>query len=72
MIYRGPGDRLDEAARRMLQSVESRLLVPLEGLHLDEVAALAATLGTGSLDDDAVPIGCTRVPAGIRCTCARC
>ena len=31
MIYRGPGDRLDEAARRMLQSVENRLLVPLGG-----------------------------------------
>ena len=54
VIYRGPGDRLDEAAQRMLQSVENRLLIPLEGLHLDEVASLAATLGTGSLDDDAV------------------
>jgi len=32
MIYRRPGDRLDEAAQRMLRSVEDRLLVPLEGL----------------------------------------
>ena len=31
VIYRGPGDRLDEAAQRMLQSVENRLLIPLDG-----------------------------------------
>ena len=54
MIYRGPGDRLDQAAQRLLQSVENRLLVPLAGLGLDEVASLAAALGTGSLDDQAV------------------
>ena len=38
----------------MLQSVENRLLIPLEGLRPDEVASLAAALGTGSLDDEAV------------------
>ena len=54
VIYRGPGDRLDEAAQRMLQSVENRLLISLEGLGLDEVASLAAALGAGSLDDEAV------------------
>ncbi len=54
VIYRGPADRLDAAAQRMLQSVENRLLVPLAGLHLDEVASLTAALGTGSLDDEAV------------------
>ena len=52
VIYRGPADRLDQAAQRMLQSVENRLLIPLEGLRLDEVASLAAALGTGSLDDE--------------------
>jgi len=54
MIYRGPADRLDEAARRMLVSVENRLLVPLEGLRLDEVASLAATLTAGSVNDETV------------------
>jgi DNA-binding CsgD family transcriptional regulator len=54
VIYRGPADRLDEAAQRMLQSLENRLLVPLEGLGLAEVASLATALGTGSLDDQAV------------------
>ena len=54
MIYRGASDRLDEAAQRMLVSVENRLLVPLGGLSRDEVASLAATLAAGSLDDQAV------------------
>ena len=54
VTYRGPGDRLDEAAQRMLSSVENRLHIPLEGLGLDEVASLAAALGTGSLDDEVV------------------
>ena len=54
MIYRGASDRLDEAARRMLVSVENRLLVPLGGLGPDEVASLAAALTAGSLDDQAV------------------
>jgi hypothetical protein len=54
VTYRGPGDRLDGAAQRMLSSVENRLHVPLEGLRLDEVASLAAALGTESLDDEVV------------------
>jgi DNA-binding CsgD family transcriptional regulator len=54
VIYRGPGDRLDEAARRMLGGVENRLQIPLGGLGPDEVASLAAALRVGSLDDEAV------------------
>jgi tetratricopeptide (TPR) repeat protein len=54
VTYRGPGHRLDEAAQRMLLSVENRLRVPLSGLHPDEVASLAAALKTGPLDDKAV------------------
>ena len=54
VTYRGPADRLDEAARRLLSSVENRLHLPLEGLALDEVASLAAALGTQPLDDEAV------------------
>ena len=54
VTYRGPGDRLDEAAQRMLSSVENQLHIPLEGLGLDDVASLAAALGTGSLEDEVV------------------
>jgi DNA-binding CsgD family transcriptional regulator len=54
VIYRGPSDHLDEAARRLLGSVENRVRVPLGGLDLDEVAALAAVLTAGSLDEEAV------------------
>jgi DNA-binding NarL/FixJ family response regulator len=54
VTYRGPGDRLDEAAQRMLSSVENRLHIPLEGLSLDDVASLAAALGTESLEDEVV------------------
>jgi DNA-binding CsgD family transcriptional regulator len=53
-IYRGPADRLDETAQRMLLSVENRLRLPLGGLGPDEVASLASTLRAGSLDDKAV------------------
>ena len=53
VIYRGPVDRLDEAAQRMLGSIENRLRIPLDGLDSDEVAALAAAL-TGPLDEKAV------------------
>ena len=38
----------------MLSSVENRLRYALGGLGLDEVAALAAALGTGPLDDEVV------------------
>jgi DNA-binding CsgD family transcriptional regulator len=54
VIYRGPADRLDEAAQRMLLSIENRLLIPLGGLDADEVASLAAALEAGSLNDKAV------------------
>ena len=54
VIYRGPSDHLDEAARRPLGSVENRVRVPLGGLDLDEVAALAAVLTPGSLDEETV------------------
>jgi DNA-binding NarL/FixJ family response regulator len=54
VTYRGPSDRLDEAAQRMLSSVENRLHIPLEGLSLDDVASLAAALGTESLEDEVV------------------
>ena len=52
--YRGPSDRLDEAAQRMLLSIENRLRIPLGGLSPDEAASLAAALRAGSLDDEAV------------------
>jgi ATP/maltotriose-dependent transcriptional regulator MalT len=54
VIYRGPSDRLDEVAQRMLLSIENRLRIPLGGLSPDEAASLAAELGAGSLDDEAV------------------
>jgi len=54
VTYRGPGDRLDEAAQRMLSSVENQLHIPLKGLSLDDVASLAAALGTESLEDEVV------------------
>jgi ATP/maltotriose-dependent transcriptional regulator MalT len=55
VMYRGPSDHLDEAAQRMLLSVENRVHVPLRGLSLDEVAALAAALEMGpTLDPEAV------------------
>jgi DNA-binding CsgD family transcriptional regulator len=54
VIYRGPSDQLDEAAQRMLVSVENRLRIPLAGLDPDEVAALAAALTPEPLDDEAV------------------
>jgi DNA-binding CsgD family transcriptional regulator len=54
VVYSGPGDRLGEAAQRMLRSVENRLDIPLSGLSRDEVAALAGALTAGPLDGDAV------------------
>jgi DNA-binding CsgD family transcriptional regulator len=53
VIYRGRSDRLDDAAQRLLVSVENRLRIPLRGLGGDEVAALAAELA-GPLDEQAV------------------
>ncbi len=54
VIYRGPGDQLNEAAQRLLGSIENRLFIALGGLDLDEVAALAAVLTPGSLDEETV------------------
>ena len=54
VIHRGPSDHLDEAAQRMLVSVENRLRLPLGGLGPEEVGALAAALTAGPLDDAAV------------------
>jgi DNA-binding CsgD family transcriptional regulator len=54
VIYRGPGDHLDEAAQRMLLSIENRLLIPLGGLNTEEVASLTAALTAGPLDDQAI------------------
>jgi hypothetical protein len=53
VINRGPADRLDEAAQRMLLSIENRLLIALGGLTAEEVASLAAGLGAGALDQEA-------------------
>jgi DNA-binding CsgD family transcriptional regulator len=54
VIYRGPGDQLNEAAQRLLGSIENRLFIALAGLRPDEVASLAATLTAGPLDEAAV------------------
>jgi DNA-binding CsgD family transcriptional regulator/Flp pilus assembly protein TadD len=54
VIYRGPSHRLDEAAQRLLVSVENRLRIPLGGLAPDEVASLAAAVAARPLDDEAV------------------
>ena len=54
VIYRGPSDRLDEAAQRLLLSIENRLPLPLGGLSPDEVASLAAALSAGSVNDETV------------------
>jgi len=52
VVYRGTSDRLDEAAQALLRSVDNRLDIPLGGLGPDEVAALAAALTAGPLDDE--------------------
>jgi DNA-binding CsgD family transcriptional regulator len=54
VVYRGPSGRLDDAARRLLSSVEDRLQIRLGGLGPDDVAALAAALTAGPLDGAAV------------------
>ena len=54
VIYRGPSDRLDEAAQQLLLSIENRLPLPLGGLSPDEVASLAAALSAGSVNDETV------------------
>ena len=54
VVYRGPADRLDEAAQRMLRSVENRVRIPLGGLDPDEVASLAAVLTAGPVSGDVI------------------
>jgi DNA-binding CsgD family transcriptional regulator len=54
LVYRGPSGGLDEAAQRMLLSMENRLRLPLGGLAPDEVAALAAAVTAGPLERGAV------------------
>jgi DNA-binding CsgD family transcriptional regulator len=54
VIYRGPADQLNEAAQRLLGSIENRLFIALGGLSTDEVASLAAAFTAGPLDEQAV------------------
>ncbi|MBV9207093.1 MAG: AAA family ATPase [Actinobacteria bacterium] len=54
VVYRGPADRLDHAAQRLLASIENRLFLPLGGLSSDEVASLVAALKARSPDEEAV------------------
>jgi DNA-binding CsgD family transcriptional regulator len=54
VVYRRPAGRMDEAAQRMLGSVENRVRITLGGLSPDEVASLAAALTAGPVDDDTV------------------
>jgi DNA-binding CsgD family transcriptional regulator len=54
VVYRGPVGRLDEAAQRLLGSVENRVRIPLGGLGPDEIASLAAALTAGPVNGDAV------------------
>jgi hypothetical protein len=54
VTYRGPAGRLDEAAQRLLDSVENRVPISLGGLSPSEVASLAAALTAGPVDGDAV------------------
>jgi DNA-binding CsgD family transcriptional regulator/tetratricopeptide (TPR) repeat protein len=51
LIHRGESDQLDDAARRLLMSIENRVRIPLGGLRRDEVAALAAELGEPLADE---------------------
>jgi DNA-binding CsgD family transcriptional regulator len=53
LTYRGPGSQLDQAAQRLLASMEHRVHLTLGGLGRDEVAELAAGLPGPPLDDQA-------------------
>jgi DNA-binding CsgD family transcriptional regulator len=44
VTHRGDSDHLDDAAQRLLASVENRLRIPLGGIAQQEVAELAGTL----------------------------
>jgi DNA-binding CsgD family transcriptional regulator len=54
VTYRRPLDRLNEAARRLLSSVENRLPIMLEGLGPDEAASLVGAIRPEPLDDEVV------------------
>ena len=54
IVYRGSSDQLDETAQRLLVSMENRVCLALGGLDPQEVAALAAALTAGPVDDMAV------------------
>ncbi|HEY4702733.1 MAG TPA: AAA family ATPase, partial [Streptosporangiaceae bacterium] len=54
VTYRRPLDRLNEAAHRMLSSMENRLPIMLEGLGPDEAAALVGAIRSELLDDEVV------------------
>jgi DNA-binding NarL/FixJ family response regulator len=53
VTYRG-GSPLSQPAQRMLASLEDRLQIALSGLDTGDVAALAAALAAGSLDEAAI------------------
>jgi DNA-binding CsgD family transcriptional regulator len=54
LTYRGPGSQLDQAAQRLLASMEHRVHLTLGGLGRDEVAELAAGRPGPPLDDQAI------------------
>ena len=61
----GPSDRLAEAAQRMLRSIDNQLEIPLGGLGLDDVAAMADAMAraAGCRSRAAAAPGDGRAPA---------
>jgi DNA-binding CsgD family transcriptional regulator len=53
-IIRGDRDQLDAPARQLLLSTEQRQRIVLSGLSVEDVAPLAAALGSRYLDADAI------------------
>jgi DNA-binding CsgD family transcriptional regulator len=54
VTYRRPQERLNEAAQRLLSSVENRLPIMLEGLGPDEAASLVGAIRPEPLDAEVV------------------
>ena len=54
LIIRGDREQLDAAARQLLLSMPRRQRMVLSGLSVEDVAPLAAALGAGHLDPDAI------------------
>jgi tetratricopeptide (TPR) repeat protein len=54
LIVRGDRDQLDAPARQLLLSTAQRQRMVLSGLGVEDVAPLAAALGAGHLDPDAI------------------